>query len=98
GRAGPGRERGPAEPPAGHQEALREAVDDDQAVVGIGDVEKAGGGGAGPGFAEGKARCRRYRLDAVPEIDPLVDLVGDDPRAGRSAVLEQHALLVARER
>ena len=36
------RQHQPAQAPAGHQEALREAVHDDQAVVGAGDVQEAG--------------------------------------------------------
>ena len=52
-------------------------MDDDQAIVGVGDVQKA--------------RCGAVAL--VAEVDPLVDLVGDDPRPGRSAMLEEDALL-----
>ncbi len=39
------RQHHPAQPPAGHQEALRKAVHHHQAVVGVGDVEEAGRGG-----------------------------------------------------
>ena len=76
------RQHQPAQAPAGHQEALRKAVDDDQAVVGRGDVEKA----------------RRAALRRRLEVDALVDLVGDDPGAGRAAVREERLLLGARQR
>jgi hypothetical protein len=50
------RQNEPAETPAGHEEALREAVDDDQAIVGGGDVEEAGRSRPGFWFADDVAR------------------------------------------
>ena len=55
---------------------------DDQAVVGRGDVQEA----------------RRAGVVGGLEVQALVDLVGQQPRAGRAAVVEQALLLGARQR
>ena len=45
-----------------------------------------------------EARRARRTLTGAGEEDPLVDLVGDDPGAGRAAVREQRILLGAAQR
>ena len=68
----------PAQPPARHQPRLRERVGADDAIVGLGEIEKRWGG-----------RLRR----AAPIVEPLVRIVGDDPDPVATAMGEDRALI-----
>ena len=85
----PGGSDDPAQAPAGHQEALREAVHDEQPVVGLGDVEEARRAGRRRRRRRPARRPRRRRSrcrsPAVRRAAPAARRGSGSSRSGCSA-------------